>query len=77
MAQRTDFSSLQDGARITLYPQPDNPLHCKPVAATYQSGFFYCDGTPPEQMPDYCMRDITEAIAGFDFLESSTSSPGA
>jgi hypothetical protein len=62
---RTDFESLTDGARITLYPTPENPLHRKAVNATYQGGYFFCDGTNPMDGPDYYMGDVFAYNEGF------------
>ena len=62
---RTDFENLKDGNRITLHPNADNPLHREPVAATYQSGYFYCDGTNPMDGPDYYLGDVLAYNDGF------------
>lgn len=62
---RTDFDLLDDGQEITLYPLPDNPLHKRPVRATFQSGYFYCKGTPPEDGPDYYLGDVLRYNEGF------------
>lgn len=65
---RYDFDQIEDGARITLYPLPDNPLHSKPVAATYAGGYFYCDGTDPTEGPDYYLGDVLANCEGFTNL---------
>ncbi len=62
---RTDFECLADGDSVTLHPNPDNPLQKKPVSATFQSGYFYCDGTPPEEGPDYYFGDVLRWNQGF------------
>lgn len=62
---RTDFENLEDGARITLHPNSENPLHKKPVAATYSGGYFYCDGSDPADGPDYYFRDVSAYNRGF------------
>ena len=62
---RTDWENLEDGARIQLYPNNTNPLHDKPVRATYQSGYFWCDGTDPMEGPDYYWRDVLVYNDGF------------
>ena len=62
---RTDFDKLNDGERITLYPLPDNPLHSEPVKATFASGYFYCDGSPPEEGPDYYLGDVLKYNNGY------------
>lgn len=62
---RTDFNTLQDGDEIILHPTPRNPLHKKPVKAIYSSGYFYCDGTRPEDGPDYCFGDVLTFNEGF------------
>lgn len=46
---RQDFENLNDGDRIVLYPNGTNPLHKRPVTATFQDGYFYCDGTNPNE----------------------------
>lgn len=67
---RTDLD-LENGTRVRLYPNASNPLHTKPVIATYQSGYFYCDGTPPTEGPDYYFRDVFQYNDGFT-VEDST-----
>lgn len=62
---RTDFENLSNGDQITLHPLPNNPLHKKPVKATYQSGYFYCEGTDPTEGPDYYFRDFLQFNEGF------------
>ncbi len=62
---RTDFENLTDGVVITLVPNENNPLHKKPIEATYSSGYFYCKGTPPEEGPDYYMGDVLAYNDGF------------
>lgn len=62
---RTDFETLSDGDRITIYPHSENPLHKWPVKATFQGGYFYCDGTPPEEGPDYYFGDVLTWNDGF------------
>ena len=63
---RQDFENLQDGDRIVLHPNGDNPLHRKPIAATYQGGYFYCDGSPAHEGPDYYMGDVLAYNDGFE-----------
>jgi hypothetical protein len=67
---RTDFENLQDGDRITLIPNGFNPLHKKPITATHSSGYFYCDGSDPENGPDYYFRDVSDYNAGFVKIEN-------
>lgn len=55
---RTDFDKIPDGARVTLHPNEGNPLHKQPVKAIYQSGYFYCDGSPAIEGPDYYLGDV-------------------
>lgn len=62
---RVDFENLQDGASVTLHPRPDNPLHKKPIVATYAGGYFYCEGSPPEEGPDYYLGDVLAFNEGF------------
>lgn len=66
---RTDIENLEDGQRVTLHPNETNPLHKKPVKATYQSGFFYCDGTDPTEGPDYYHRDVLRYNYGFEIAQ--------
>jgi hypothetical protein len=68
---RTDFASLKDGDRITLIPNGLNPLHKKPIASTFQGGYFYCDGSKPEDGPDYYLRDVSQYNQGFDLIDSA------
>ena len=65
---RTDLESLKNGDRVTLFPKPDNPLHSKPIQAIYNGGFFFCDGTDPEEGPDYYVRDVLRFNEGFDLV---------
>ena len=62
---RTDFENLTDGDAITLHPNASNPLHKKPVKATYADGYFYCEGSPPEEGPDYYFGDVLQYNDGF------------
>ena len=62
---KTDFENLEDGARIRLHPNGDNPLHKKPVMATYQSGYFYCDGSDLAMGPDYYFGDVLAYNEGY------------
>lgn len=62
---RNDFNKLSDGARIALHPNADNPLHKRPILATYQNGYFYCDGTPPTDGPDYYLGDVLAYNDGY------------
>lgn len=68
---RTDFENLQDGDRITLFPNSANPLHKRPKAATYSSGYFYCDGTSPIDGPDYYFTDVRAFNDGFEVLAAN------
>lgn len=49
---------LNDNDRVLLTPLPGNPLHKKPVMATYWSGYFYCDGSNKVDGPDYYWGDV-------------------
>ncbi len=66
---RYDFRSLRDGTRIVLYPNEQNPLHKKPVKATYRAGYLYCDGSDPSDGPDYYWRDVLICNVGFTVIE--------
>ncbi len=66
---RTDFEHLEDGERITLYPNADNPLHKKPVTATYSGGYFYCDGSDLMEGPDYYLGDVLDYNDGFEIVK--------
>ena len=61
----TDLNSLQDGSRVMLHPNSSNPLHKKPIQAVFYGGYFYCDGTPPDQGPDYYFRDVLQFNDGW------------
>ena len=63
---RTDFEKLNDGDSVILYPNRDNPLHTNPVKAVYQSGYFYCNGTPAYDGPDYYFGDVLKYNDGFE-----------
>lgn len=58
----TNFSDLENGARIWLYPNSMNSLHpatkYRRIAATYSEGYFYCDGSDPLDGPDYYFGDV-------------------
>lgn len=62
---RTDWESLADDDRIVLHPNTNNPLHKKPIKATHQSGYFYCDGSNPMDGPDYYLGDVAGYNDGF------------
>ncbi len=62
---RTDFENLSDGQQITLHPTANNPLHKKPIKATFQSGYFHCEGTNPMDGPDYYFGDVLRYNQGF------------
>lgn len=61
MTLRTDFDALEEGQRVILYPRNDNPLHKRPVLATYAAGYFYC-----EEGPDYYLGDVLTFNEGFE-----------
>ncbi len=63
---RQDFRNLNDGDRITLFPLPDNPLHDKPVRASFYGGYFYCDDSIPEDGPDYYLGDVLRYNEGYE-----------
>lgn len=63
---RNDFEAIEDGARVMLYPNDRNPLHKKPVKATYAGGYFYCDGTNPTEGPDYYLGDVFAYNMGYE-----------
>lgn len=63
---RTDIENLKDGDRVKLHPNADNPLHKKPIAATFQGGYFHCDGSDPMNGPDYYWRDVLQYNEGFE-----------
>lgn len=52
------IEQLQDGDRVRLHPNSANPLHKKPVDATYSQGYFFCDDSDPANGPDYYFRDV-------------------
>lgn len=62
---RKDFDSLEDGQKIMLCPNQDNPLHQQPVKTTYSDGYFYCEGSDPVDGPDYYMGDVLKFNIGF------------
>lgn len=65
---RTDLDALQDGDRIILFPNEQNPIHKSPVFATYQSGYFYCDEAYHEHGPDYYFGDVLTYNDGFEVV---------
>jgi hypothetical protein len=77
---RIDFENLQDGDSIILHPSPDNPIHSMPVKATFAGGYFYCEGTPLEDGPDYYFGDVLRYVDGFSMpviVETSPSAPSS
>jgi len=66
---RTDYENLADGQRLILYPNDSNPLHKQPITASYAAGYFYCDGTPPMDGPDYYFGDVAAYCEGFELEE--------
>lgn len=65
---QTDLDALVDGQRVELHPLKNNPLHKKPVIATYQDGYFYCDGSDPLNGPDYYFGDVFRHNKGWKFI---------
>jgi hypothetical protein len=63
---RTDFENIEEGTRVTLFPNERNPLHKKPVIATYAGGYFYCDGSPAAEGPDYYLGDVLAYNSGYE-----------
>lgn len=55
---RVRIEQLRDGDRVRLHPNSANPLHKRPVDATYSQGYFFCDGSSPADGPDYYFRDV-------------------
>lgn len=51
-------NDLNDGDRVRLHPNALNPIHKRPVEATYSRGYFYCDNTDPLDGPDYYFGDV-------------------
>ena len=68
MELKTDFDKLKNGSFITLYPNGDNPLHSKPIMATYSDGYFYCKGSNPAEGPDYYLGDVLLYNEGYEDL---------
>ena len=68
MDMRTDFENLQDGDKVKLYPNENNPLHKKPVNAIYSGGYFFCEGSPTHEGPDYYMGDVLAYNNGFEAI---------
>lgn len=56
--QAAIVATLQEGQRVRLHPTSDNPLHERPVEATYLGGYFWCDGTEREDGPDFYIGDV-------------------
>lgn len=52
------LKEMQDGSRVRLTPNALNPLHNKPVNATYSGGYFHCEGSDPMDGPDYYWADV-------------------
>lgn len=52
------LNEVPDGSRVRLTPNEMNPLHSKPVDATFSGGYFQCDGSNPIEGPDYYWRDV-------------------
>lgn len=65
MDLQTDLRKLKTGATVVLHPNASNPLHDKPVKATYSDGYFYCEGSDPLDGPDYYFRDVLEFNDGW------------
>ena len=68
---RTDFENIEDGTRLMLHPNASNPLHNKPMLATFISGYFYCDESDPANGPDYYFRDVSMYNDGFTINEGT------
>lgn len=64
-----EILALEDGARVALFPKPDNPLYAKPHIAAYSNGFFYVEGSPASDGPDYYYRDVLKYNERIEALE--------
>ena len=66
---RTDFDKIESGQWIMLFPNDSNPLHKSPIKAFYNEGYYYCEGTDPNEGPDYYFRDVGQYNHGYEFFE--------
>ena len=65
MELKTDFDNIKNFDRVVLHPNNKNPLHKKQVVATFVDGYFYCDGSSPENGPDYYVGDVFKFNYGY------------
>lgn len=68
---RNDFHELTDHTEILLFPEPDNPIHDKPIKALFSGGYFWCEESPAEEGPDYFYGDVARYCAGFVVVEEA------
>lgn len=55
--------------KVMLYPKENNPIHKKPVMATYIDGYFYCEGSDISCGPDYYFGDVLIYNSHWDEVE--------
>lgn len=60
-----NLEDLENGSVVILHPNKYNPIHKKPISATYQDGYFYCKGSDPLNGPDYYWGDILAYCHGW------------
>ena len=68
-SRKVVFENLTDGTEIILHPNDANPLHKKPIKATVQSGYFYCEGSNPADGPDYYFGDVLAYNHGYELVD--------
>ena len=67
MELNTNFEELEEGVCITLYPNETNPMHKKPVRATYSNGYFFCHDSDGLEGPDYYLGDVLMYNHGYTY----------
>ena len=72
---RFDFDKISNGSRVRLFPRENNPIHKKPVNATYADGYFFCDGSKPELGADYYLGDVATYNVGYHDIEFEQRMP--
>jgi hypothetical protein len=71
---RTDFDSLADGDKITLYPLPDNPLHnrCPLLVMQILASYGFKTGKIHKDIARYCADPCTQIL--WDGVAEQTNS---
>ena len=63
------LNSVEDGSKVMITPNVDNPIHKQPVEATFSGGYFMCEGSDPMDGPDYYFRDVFQFNSKIEVIQ--------